>query len=124
MMAGIDLISQERARQIESEVSTSTFALLTTTWARSYLARLRARFSADHDDEHIDGELVLAAVCYASPVQLFVRNGAGSYWEFWDKRPINEDGEPREPTREERLRMLAKAGALIAAEIDRLERLP
>ena len=65
----------------------------------------------DHDDEHSGGELLAAAICYAEH-----RFGSGwvvppswpwelSYWK------------PREP-----IDNLIRAGALIAAEIDRLQR--
>lgn len=64
-----------------------------------------------HDDEHRFGELAEAAVCYAMPDKLEL---PGDVWPFdqgWWK-----------PTPKDRVRELVKAGALIAAEIDRLER--
>ena len=83
----------------------------------------------------------MAAVCYAAPKRVFVRtlgrNGAISFedpwpWDGGDKRTktkaiidskrFGEIPEPKEYTAEERLDMLVKAGALIAAEIDRLLR--
>lgn len=110
-MTGAGLIAVERIRQREEE-----------------------GFVPDHDDEHINDELVMAAVCYASPVQLYVmRKGSvsmhfGDPWPnswaaTWDKRPTNENGSLKLPTPKQRIRMLVKAGALIAAEIDRLQRL-
>lgn len=92
---GIDLIGDERARQIDSE-----------GWA------------PDHDDEHDASELAWAAVCYAapSPVRVEIRPGEdGDPWPFaegYDKR-----------AKSSRIRELVKAGALIAAEIDRRLRL-
>jgi hypothetical protein len=50
MKTGIELIAEERKRQIEVE-----------------------GWTAEHDDEHTDGELALAAVCYATPIKLYER---------------------------------------------------
>jgi hypothetical protein len=110
-MTGIELIAEERARQIEKE-----------------------GWTPEHDDEHTDESLALVAALYATPIPLFEQQGDQSYFVFadpwpeswdngWDKRPIDEfTYNQRKPTAEERLRLLAKAGALIAAEIDRLQR--
>ena len=53
-----------------------------------------------------------------------VRPRADRHWgERWDKRPREPLTHRLEhPTDQERIRMLAKAGALIAAEIDRIKR--
>lgn len=59
----------------------------------------------EHDDEHRHGELVSAAVCYAKPAL------ADTYWP-WDPFWWKPSDDP--------IRNLVKAGALIAAEIDRL----
>jgi len=109
LVPGAMLIFKERLRQIDSE-----------------------GWSADHDDEHFGGALALAAASYALPPgRLFMEIEApyGSrhlswddlarIWPFdnsWDKRP--QEG----CTNEERIRGLVKAGALVAAEIDRLQR--
>jgi hypothetical protein len=89
---GIELIAAERQRQIEKE-----------------------GWTAEHDAEHKEGELAIAAACYAYPnydedwaVQSQLQ------WPFERKR--------WKPTPENRIRELQKAGALIAAEIDRLQR--
>lgn len=112
---GIDMIAAERLRQIEVE-----------------------NFTPRHDDQHTRGELAWAAVCFAAPAQVFALVNScldGRYvfadpwprqWsEEWDKRPRNLAGEllpaiDQEPA--ERIHNLVKAGALIAAEIDRLWR--
>jgi hypothetical protein len=73
MATGVELIAQERERQVTEE-----------------------GWSAEHDDGHVRAELAWAAVCYAAPANI---------------------------PNAERIRMLVKAGALIAAEIDRLLRL-
>jgi len=107
-VTGVERIAKERLRQ-ESEEG----------------------WSGDHDDDHISGELALAAACYAAPTRLYTaeRNAQGHRfmdpwpWDScWDKRPRDKSGNLREGTREERIRDLVKAGALVAAEIDRLER--
>ena len=115
---GVALIAAERERQVKVE-----------------------GWSANHDDQHRAGGLVMAAICYAAPKRIFVRrvgrNDAISFedpwpWEGGDKRMktkaiidskrFGEIPDPKDYTAEERLDMLVKAGALIAAEIDRLLR--
>ena len=115
---GIELIAQERTRQISGE-----------------------GWTPDHDDaEHVNGELALAAACYAAPDRIYeLRGTIGSDsfamiepWPWdndWDKRLDYGDSgsgnrlpNPKTITRMQRLDLLAKAGALIASEIDRLQR--
>jgi len=113
---GVDLIARERQRQIEDE-----------------------GWTAEHDDEHTDGSLVLAAVCFATPVKLYRLVGDSrfifedpwphSWADEWDRRMDPDDKEydeslpdPQDYSDEERIDLLIKAGALIAAEIDRLRR--
>lgn len=89
---GAVAIAQERKRQIESEGWTS-----------------------DHDDHHAPGTLACAGGAYAFAAfhDAHVRpNGTPSGWPFdadWFKRTNART-------------MLIKAGALIAAEIDRIDR--
>jgi len=106
----IDEIASERARQITKE-----------------------GYALDHDDEHDDGSLALAAACYASPVLLYredVRANSRQYNDPWpwaerfDKRPghgnqvvANKHAKPGL-----RRNLLIKAAALIVAEIERLDR--
>lgn len=112
---GVDLIAAERTRQVEQE-----------------------GWTPEHDDEHDQHELALAAVCYAAPEPVFtyraLDRGFGLIdpwprgWDFrWDKRPRSKSGHSLLPvekqTYEQRIRCLVKAGALIAAEIDRLQRI-
>lgn len=64
-------------------------------------------WTPDHDDCHVDGELGEAAAAYAA-----IHDGADTLWPFsdeWFKRTT-------------RRRDLIKAGALIVAEIERLDR--
>jgi hypothetical protein len=100
-------------------------------------------YTYEHDDDHIDGQIALAAACYAagsSGTGIFVvkanRPHSIEIEDAWpwamedDKRTRDLDGEVTEPgyardpksKLEKRIRMLVKAGALICAEIDRLER--
>jgi len=98
-MNGAQMIAVERARQIEDE-----------------------NWSAKHDDEHINGELADAAAVYAMKSSFRsrrVRGGCGTetvaseLWP-WDCEWWKPQGG--------RIKQLVKAGALIAAEIDRLKR--
>ncbi len=111
-MNGTERIAAERQRQIEVE-----------------------KWTAKHDDEHNDGELALAAVCYASPQRIYVAKETTVGFTFedpwpwdgtWDKRRYPGSGNVVAPnftvSRKERIRQLEKSGALIAAEIDRLLR--
>lgn len=96
-MNGLGLIAAERQRQIEEE-----------------------GWTLEHDDSHGEDELAMAAACYALPAG--VRR-----WQFGSRGPILLRSlwpwEPKWFKRSDRKRELVKAGALIAAEIDRLERL-
>jgi len=75
-------------------------------------------WSLDHDDEHCTGELALAAAVYAAQAGLLWattnshREAVKWLWPF--AGPPKLTGDPR--------RMLIKAGALIVAEIERLDR--
>ena len=97
---GVSLIAAERQRQIEVE-----------------------GWSLDHDAvEHPGDQLAVAAVAYALPY--YWRGTAATdrmdFWP-WDAaswKPNSNDRNVREAA--PRIRELVKAGALIAAEIDRL----
>lgn len=68
-------------------------------------------WTAEHDDEHTKSELLAAAMCYANTEGFTDSPPPAWPWsEGWWK-----------PTGS-RVRDLVKAGALIAAEIDRLQR--
>ena len=77
----------------------------------------RLGWTPEHDDEHTNGELVRAAACYALPPASYVRSGhigKPSLWP-WDMAWWK-------PTPEDRITELVKAGALIVAELERLDR--
>lgn len=115
---GTDLIAAERQRQIDAE-----------------------GWTPEHDDEHDDGSLAMVAACYAASERIYTRTDAAvgvsffdpwpdSWDDLWDKRAQYGNGyaagngiaDPDSYSHEERLDLLVKAGALIAAEIDRLLR--
>lgn len=100
-MTGTDLIKRERDRQVIEE-----------------------GWSYEHDDEHIKGELAQAAACYAWPPMRPVFVKTAFPWDrqrYW-KPELFGIGANDTEKREARIRVLVKAGALIAAEIDRLLR--
>jgi hypothetical protein len=68
-------------------------------------------WTTDHDDEHADESMVAAALMYASEGTHYEASIEG-IWPWDDKW--------WKPT--DKIRNLVKAGALIAAEIDRLKR--
>lgn len=118
-LAGLEWIAAERERQVTTE-----------------------GYSEAHDDTHRDGELARAAACYAAPHEVFANPVGTVYVPAWPWRDMDKrlqrrrQGEIHEAmngifarlTRPEgddlydRVRELAKAGAMIAAEIDRLMR--
>lgn len=109
MTEGARLIAEERLRQLEKE-----------------------GWTPQHDDDHSSGELAWAAACYAAPERIYThRRFAHSLsfsdpWPFdekYDKRPYDGNvARPEKATREQRISLLVRAGGLIAAEIERLQR--
>jgi hypothetical protein len=97
-MTGIEQITAERQRQIDVE-----------------------GWTPEHDDAHRESELVAAALCYASCAaqqargQQVATDNILVHWP-WERSWWKPGDDP--------IRNLEKAGALIAAEIDRLKRLP
>lgn len=94
-MTGAQMILDERRRQIEEE-----------GWA------------SEHDDTHVNAEIAVAAECYVGTYVWNARGGQEQqqppFWP-WDAEWWKPSPNP--------IRNLVKAGALIAAEIDRLQRL-
>lgn len=102
-MTGVELIAQERQRQLEVE-----------------------GWTAEHDQQWLKGELAIAAACYAvygTVVEVLkITAGLGSRGFAY------KDGWPWDSSWDKRyehnlLRRLAIAGALCAAEIDRIKRM-
>ncbi|HUN56449.1 MAG TPA: hypothetical protein VMU29_14945 [Smithella sp.] len=104
MKTGIELITKERLRQIKKE-----------------------KWSSKHDDKHKKQELARAAVAYALPPELrqLMKNGRPTIFpwsvKWWKLRLIINF--KTHTLQEDRINSLVKAGALIAAEIDRIIRL-
>lgn len=96
-MNGAQLIAEERQRQIDVE-----------------------GWDAAHDDQHEMGEMASAAMCYAEQgLDEEIQEVGGSEefaqeWWPWDHAWWKPSPD--------RVRNLVKAGALIAAEIDRIRR--
>lgn len=104
---GVELIADERERQINE-----------------------LGYTAAHDAAHDEEDLAFAAACYAAPVPIYLmrieegedpdRSAGSVKWvEPW---PLEWEREHRTypVSKEARLRQLTKAGALIAAEMDKL----
>ena len=98
-VGGAALIALERQRQIDEE-----------------------GWTPEHDDEHPHCELSQAAKTYITAAQLVARGGDPSFLNIASVN-IHWPWEPSwwKPS-DDPIRNLVKAGALIAAEIDRLER--
>lgn len=103
-LTGVQMIAAERQRQIVEEC-----------------------WTAEHDSWHSDGELALAGACYAmadkeralcitQKVEANSVNHTSLFALLW---PFAEEW--WNPSPHDRVRELVKAGALIAAEIDRLK---
>lgn len=93
-LSGAERIAGERWRQIEIE-----------------------GYTHDSDLQYADTELLYAALCYAVPP-----NERHMIQDKDGRRPVGFPWKPEfwKPTPDDRVRELEKAGALIAAEIDRL----
>ncbi|MBU9502880.1 hypothetical protein KTE68_22270 [Burkholderia multivorans] len=92
-----------------------------TAAARDVLSERRRQIEAegwtpDHDDEHDNGEMACAAACYAL-AELFVFDMSGLFDKLW---PSDWSRKWWKPTTKRR--NLVKAGGLILAEIERIDR--
>lgn len=108
MSDGVTLIAEERRRQVEQE-----------------------GFTAGNDANYTEGDLALVAALYATPIPLYRvsidddrQNQATSHRgvtiELDDPWPVEWGAQWDKRTKHPRVRQLIIAGALIAAEIDRL----
>ena len=109
-MDGIERIAVERKRQVEKE-----------------------GWTAQHDDDHECSELAWAAVCYAAPDLVFRKDDRANLIIYRDPWPFEPPYDKRDYDgnivlanwkldTSRRIRQLEMAGALVAAEIDRLLR--
>lgn len=102
MKTGIELIAEERKRQLE-----------------------KCGWTSEHDDNETDDQLANAAATYAIPAwtrSMLVdiigsKDITGDICPTWPWDPVWW-----KPSPNDRIKELSKAGALIAAEIDRLQR--
>lgn len=99
---GVALIAVERSRQVTSE-----------------------GYTPEHDAEHRDDALARAAACYATPparrrIASRLVDGYGDRGDRYGRYPEGWPWHPDFWKPGDRIRELAKAGALIAAELDRL----
>lgn len=99
-MTGIELITAERLRQVEKEGC-----------------------SSEHDAHHTLGELVDAAICYAAYEPIYrlkstFQHGRPNGYALFDPWPWESKWDNRQ--KHARIKRLTIAGALIAAEIDRI----
>ena len=78
------------------------------------------KFDAEHDDCHIGGELAMAAALYAAPCPLLTHSGYPHAHVFSDPWPWRGKFDKR--LKHGRRRQLVIAGALIVAEIERIDR--
>ena len=107
MTAATDMIAAERERQIEE-----------------------LGYTQDHDAEHDEADLAFAAVCYAAPVPVYLfryveqpaqpGQGQGGSVQWVEPWPLGWARPERAADRDGRIDELVKAGALIAAELDRM----
>jgi hypothetical protein len=81
-------------------------------------------WTPEHDDQHTNGELAWAAVCYAAPGCVGKPNGSngGFGLSFVDPWPNRWDKSWDKRKKHDRIKQLVIAGQFIAAEIDRLKR--
>jgi len=97
---GVAVIAAERRRQLEKE-----------------------GWTPEHDDHHTDQSLAQAAACYAWPPMRPIEVKKAWPWKPWEWKPeLHAIDADENELIDARIRVLAKAGALIAAEIDRLRR--
>ncbi|OZI59905.1 hypothetical protein [Bordetella genomosp. 11] len=110
--AAITLVCKALSRQPSAAASAEL-----TPAARDVLAERQRQISVEgwhaaEDDNHEDGQMAAAAACYAMFTQAYPPGDPVQYWP-WDK----SWWKPSTPRRN-----LVKAGALILAEIERLDR--
>lgn len=93
-LSGVELIAKERKRQIDEE-----------------------GWTLEHDLGHDDGAISLAAACYAAhPLELYTKEEYDTEIHYKQLLPFDKKIDKKK----KELRKLIIAGALIAAEIDRL----
>lgn len=113
-LARIALASLEAAEKRIAELEARAFnpAILDVIAERQRQQSVEG-WMPEHDDEHCNGELAMAAVCYINETGIVNRNGGKPWGWPWDASWWKPNA---------RRLNLVKAGALILAEIERIDR--
>ncbi|HDG8091842.1 TPA: hypothetical protein PCO36_000378 [Klebsiella oxytoca] len=104
------LVAKERIAELESRTRTAAASDVLAERQRQVTAE---GWTPEHDDEHSDGEMALAASSYALYAHKKPIAPAMPYNWPWEPEWFKQQGARRD---------LVKAGALILAEIERLDR--
>lgn len=112
VLAMLDELESAEKRIAELEGGAFNPAILDVVAERQRQKTIEG-WTPEHDDEHCNGELAMAAVCYINETGTVNRNGGKPWGWPWDA----SWWKPKT-----RRRNLVKAGALFLAEIERLDR--
>ncbi|OYQ92303.1 hypothetical protein B9P90_24715 [Citrobacter freundii] len=112
VLAMLDELESAEKRIAELEGGAFNPAILDVVAERQRQKTIEG-WTPEHDDEHCNGELAMAAVCYINETGTVNRNGGKPWGWPWDASWWKPNG---------RRRNLVKAGALILAEIERIDR--
>lgn len=119
------ILLADEVRRLRAEMATAQNQLgwLETKSVKDVLAERQRQFivegwTPEHDDEHGHGEMAIAAACYALDGQVQNQAGAEDMRGMWKWTGWSDAWFKPTDTR----RNLIKAGALILAEIERLDR--
>lgn len=112
ILALLDELEAAEKRIAELEARAFNPAILDVVAERQRQKTIEG-WTPEHDDEHCNGELAMAAVCYINETGTVNRNGGKPWGWPWDASWWKPNA---------RRRNLVKAGALILAEIERIDR--
>ncbi|WP_284935009.1 ead/Ea22-like family protein [Citrobacter freundii] len=112
VLAMLDELESAEKRIAELEGGAFNPAILDVVAERQRQKTIEG-WKPEHDDEHCNGELAMAAVCYINETGTVNRNGGKPWGWPWDASWWKPNA---------RRRNLVKAGALILAEIERIDR--
>ncbi|ENJ2218007.1 ead/Ea22-like family protein, partial [Escherichia coli] len=110
VLAMLDELESAEKRIAELEGGAFNPAILDVVAERQRQKTIEG-WTPEHDDEHCNGELAMAAVCYINETGTVNRNGGKPWGWPWDASWWKPNA---------RRRNLVKAGALILAEIERI----
>lgn len=126
---GMHWVDLDKALATPASAGVEEFPLPESQAARDVLAERKRQiekegWTPEHDDEHTTGAMATAAACYALSATLPMAENV--YWRNARRQAVHAlwpwDREWWKPTPAFPRRMLVKAGALILAEIERLDR--